>query len=53
MCMYMSAFFQRHPKRKNREKPLNAVFCCLISFYGLLKGYLGELTIFDLFGCGS
>ena len=29
----------------------NAVFCFLISFYGLLKGYLCELTLFDLFGC--
>ena len=40
-------------REKNRKKPYNAVFCFLISFYGLLKGYLCELTLFDLFGCGS
>ena len=37
----------------NRKNASNAVLCFLISFYGLLKGYLCELTLFDLFGCGS
>ena len=40
-------------KRKSSKNASNAVFCFLISFYGLLKGYLFELTPFDLFGCGS
>ena len=44
---------QGHPTRKNRKNASNAVFCFLISFYGLLKGYFCELTLFDLFGCGS
>ena len=44
---------QGHPTRKNRKDASNAVLCFLISFYGLLKGYLCELTLFDLFGCGS
>ena len=39
--------------RKNRENASNAVFCFAVSFYGLLKGYLCELTLFDLFGRGS
>ena len=42
-----------HPTSKNRKNALNAVYCFLISFYGLLKGYLCELTLFYLFGCGS
>ena len=41
-------FYRGHPARKNREK--NSFFCFLISFYGHLKGYLCELTLFDLFG---
>ena len=44
---------QEHPTSKNRKNALNAVYCFLISFYGLLKGYLSELTLFYLFGCGS
>ena len=43
---------QGYPVRKNRKKASNAVFCFLVSFYGLLNGYLCELTLFDLFGCG-
>ena len=38
---------------ENRKSASNAVLCFLISFYGLLKGYLCELTLFDLFACGS
>ena len=41
------------PNEKNRENASNVVFCFLISFYGLLKGYFCELPLFDLFGCGS
>ena len=41
------------PNEKNGKNVSNAVFCFLISFYGLLKGHLCELIIFDLFGCGS
>ena len=41
------------PNEKNTKNTLNAVSCFFISFYGLLKGYLWELTLFDLFGCGS
>ena len=37
----------------NRKNALNADYCFLVSFYGLLKGYLCELTLFYLFGCGS
>ena len=44
---------QGHPTSKNKKNALNAVYCFLISFYGLLKGYLCELTLFYLFGCGS
>ena len=42
-----------HPTRKNRGKAYNVVLCFLISFYGFLKGYLCEQTLFDMFGCGS
>ena len=41
------------PNEKNRKNVSNAVFCFLMSFYGLLKGHLCELILFDLFGCGS
>ena len=41
------------PNDKNRKNASNAVFCFVISFYGLLEGYLCELILFDLFGCGS
>ena len=36
-----------------KKNASNAVFCFLISFYGLSKGYFCELTLFDLFGGGS
>ena len=39
------------PNEKNRRNVSNAVFCFLISFYVLLKGYLCGLIIFELFGC--
>ena len=44
---------QGHPTRKIWKNASNAVFYLLISFYGLLKGYLCKLTKIDLFGCGS
>ena len=40
------------PNEKNRKYALNAVFCFFISFYTLLKGYLYQIILFDLFGCG-
>ena len=40
------------PNEKNRKNALNAVFCFFISFYSLLKGYLCERILFDVFGCG-
>ena len=40
-------------EKKIGKKPYDAVFCFPVSFYGLLKGYLYELILFDLFGCGS
>ena len=49
----VSRINQGHPMRNNTIKAQNAVFCFLVSFYGLLKGYLCELTLFDLFGCCS
>ena len=41
------------PNEKNTKNASNAVSCFFVSFYDLLKGYLCELTLFDLFGCGS
>ena len=40
------------PNEKNRRNALNAGFCFFISFYSLLKGYLYEIILFHLFGCG-
>ena len=50
---FLLSHFTGAPNEKNGKNVSNAVFCFLISFYGLLKGYLCELIIFDLFGCGS
>ena len=44
---------QGHPTRKNRKNASNALFCFLVSFNVVLNGYFCELTLFDLFGCGS
>ena len=52
-CTTCSVKNQGHPTSKNKKNALNAVYCFLVSFYGLLKGYLCELTLFYLFGCGS
>ena len=40
-------------EKKIGIKAYSSVLCFLISFYCLLKGHLCELTLFDLFGCGS
>ena len=44
----------RGTQREKIGKTLRMQFSAFfISFYGLLKGYLCELTLFDLFACGS
>ena len=52
IILYKVVLTSGAPNEKNRKNASNAVFSFLISFYGLLKGYLRELTQFDLFGCG-
>ena len=51
---FLNTLFLRGTQRaKIGKNALNAVYCFLVSFYGLLKGYLCELALFYLVGCGS
>ena len=45
-------FIQGHPTRKNREKGLECSFLLSHNVFWPFKGYLCELTSFDLFGRG-